>query len=88
MRIISVFLSFDKFFRHACKCETIVKFVKITTVLEVVVQARSWRSGQYGHGRTSILGFPIINKGWPDLDFGVKSAAIRKILKNYIFAIL
>ena len=39
------------------------------------VQARSWRYGQYGHGRTSIWGFTTINKGWPDLDFGVKLAA-------------
>ena len=40
-----------------------------------MMQARSWRSGQYGHGRTSILWFITVNNGWPDLDFGVKMAA-------------
>ena len=29
----NIFLSFDEFFRYACKCGTIVKFVKTTIVL-------------------------------------------------------
>ena len=33
-------LSFDEFFRHACNCVTLVKFVKITTVLKQPWPAR------------------------------------------------
>ena len=37
----SILLSFDEFFRHACKCGILVKFVKTTSVLY------TWTLGDY-----------------------------------------